>query len=64
MNTNTKTSKVTLKELPELLDAYLSFKTAGDNFNSMRSLMNLLQEQTPFIQKRFWALVDAQVGAW
>lgn len=60
MITNTKTSKVTLKELPELVDAYLSFKAAGDDISR---LMDLVQDQTHYMEKRFWALVDAKVGA-
>ena len=60
MNTNTKTTKISLNELPELVDAYLDFKAAGADITG---LMTLVQDQTPYMEKRFWALVDAKVGA-
>jgi hypothetical protein len=50
------TSKITLKELP---DAVRAFADADFDADRMRTLMNLLQEQTPYIQKRFWKLSDA-----
>lgn len=60
MNTNTKTAKVTLSELPELVDTYLTFKANGEDVSR---LMNLIQDQTRYMEKRFWAIVDAKVGA-
>lgn len=49
------TNKITLKELP---DAARAFADADFDADRMRSLMNLLLEQTPYIQKRFWKLSD------
>lgn len=57
-------SKLSLKELPEAVRA---FADADFDHNRMRSLMDLIQAQTPYIQKRFWKLSDAayvaKVGA-
>lgn len=60
MNTNTKTNKITLVELPELVDAYLAQRAAGEE---ARGLLNLIQIQTSYMEKRFWAMVDGKRGA-
>lgn len=54
------TKALTLKELPEAVDAYLNLKSVGHDASR---LIELIQNQTEYIQKRFWALVDAKVGA-
>lgn len=50
---------VTLKELPELVDTYVAFKTEGIDISR---LMNLIQDQTRYIEKRFWKLADAAMA--
>lgn len=59
-----KQTPISLKELP---DAVAAFANADFDHDRMRSLMNLLEQQTPYIQKRFWKLADAayvaKVGA-
>lgn len=57
MYTATKTAKVTIKEMPELVDTYLSFKAEGEDYSR---LLRLIEDQTAYMQARFWALVDAQ----
>jgi len=52
MNTTLKTT--------EIAEAAQVFVESGCDANAMRSLMDLLQEQTEYVQKRFWKLVDAQ----
>lgn len=56
--------RITMKELPE---AVAAFAAVDFDHNQMRTLMDLLQMQTPYIQKRFWKLSDeaylAKVGA-
>lgn len=47
MNTN----KMTMAELPDAVEAYAN---AGFDPDAMRPLMDLLQEQTDYYQKRFW----------
>ena len=42
----------------EVRDAAQAFIAAGFDSDKMRSLMNLVQRQTPYIQKRFWKIVD------
>jgi hypothetical protein len=49
-------TKLTIKELPE---AVAAFAAADFDHNRMRSLMDLIQAQTPYMQKRFWKLSDA-----
>lgn len=51
---------VTLKELPELVDTYVTFKTEGIDISR---LMNLIQDQTRYIEKRFWKLADEALAA-
>lgn len=43
----------------EIKDAAQAFISAGFDADKMRDLMNLVQVQTPYIQKRFWKIVDA-----
>lgn len=49
------TNTVKMAELPELVGAY-----AASDFdpNQMRRLIELIERQTDFIQKRFWKMVD------
>jgi len=49
------TTKMKMAELPEAVQAYAD---AGFDPQAMRSLMDLLQEQTQFIQDRFWKMAD------
>lgn len=51
-----KNAKMTISELPE---AAAMFAASGYDADSMRSLMDLLQDQTEYYQKRFWTLIDA-----
>jgi predicted Zn-dependent protease len=51
MNTKIKTT-----ELPEAVQAYVA---SGYDPSAMSDLMDLLQEQTDYIQKRFWKMVDS-----
>ena len=53
MNTN----KMTIAELPEAVEAFVN---SGFDADEMRTLMNLIQDQTDYYQKRFWKMVDAQ----
>lgn len=59
MDTKTKTEIVRLAELEELVASYLTFKRAGWDF---MPIMNLIQNQTRYIQKRFWKLADAAIA--
>jgi len=54
MNT---TTKMTIAELPEAVEAYAA---SGFDPDAMRNLMDLLQDQTDYYQNRFWKMVDAQ----
>jgi hypothetical protein len=49
------TDTVKMAELPELVGAYAS---SDFNPDQMRPLMDLIQRQTDYIQKRFWKMVD------
>jgi len=51
------TNKMTLSELPEAVEVYAN---SGFDPNAMRPLMNLLQEQTDYIQNRFWRMADLE----
>lgn len=51
------TTKMTIAELSEAVEAYTE---SGFDPNAMRPLMDLLQDQTDYYQKRFWKMVDAQ----
>jgi hypothetical protein len=42
----------------EIKDAAQAYIASGYDADKMRDLMNLLQIQTPYIQKRFWKIVD------
>ena len=57
-------SKMTIAELNDAVQAYVTAKQRG---NEMPALMELLQQQTDYYQKRFWKLADAaldeRVGA-
>lgn len=48
-------SRLTLQELPAAVDAY--FDLVGTTY--FRGLMELIQAQTPYIQKRYFNMVDA-----
>lgn len=50
------TDKMTMSELPE---AAAVFAASGYDADAMRPLMDLLQKQTDYYQKRFWTLIDA-----
>ena len=51
MNTNTiKTA--------ELSEAVKAFASSGFDADEMRPLMELMERQTDYIQKRFWKMVD------
>lgn len=52
-------NKLTLKELPDAVATYIWAKTNGRNTDG---ILDLIQQQTPFIEKRFWALVDKAVA--
>jgi hypothetical protein len=49
--------KTTLKtsEIPE---AVAAFAASGFDTDEMRSLMTLVENQSEYVQKRFWKLVD------
>ena len=51
------TNKMTIAELPEAVEAFVN---SGFDADEMRTLMNLIQDQTDYYQKRFWKMVDAQ----
>lgn len=48
-------TKMKMAEIPEAVQAYAD---AGFDPRAMRPLMDLLQQQTDFIQKMFWQEVD------
>lgn len=50
-------TKMTIAELPEAVEAFASMDFDP---NQARPLMDLIQEQTDYFQKRFWKMVDAQ----
>jgi hypothetical protein len=52
MNTTVKTT--------ELNEAVAAFADSGFDAQAMRPLMELIEGQTDYIQKRFWKMVDAQ----
>lgn len=50
----------------EINEAVAAFASSGFDADEMRPLMNLIEGQTEYIQKRFWKLVDeakAKAGA-
>ena len=51
----TYTTKMTMNELPEAVEAYAA---SGFDPEAMRPLMELLEKQTDYYQGRFWALAD------
>jgi hypothetical protein len=51
MNTTLKTY--------ELYEAVQAFADSGFDAEAMRPLMELIEGQTDYMQKRFWNLVDA-----
>lgn len=52
-------SKMTIAELNEAVQVYVNAKQLG---LEMPALMELLQQQTDYYQKRFWKLADAALG--
>lgn len=48
-------NKMTIAELPEAVDAYAA---SGFDPEAMRGLMDLLEQQTDYYQKRFWKMAD------
>lgn len=42
-------------EIQEAADAFIS---SGYDIEQMRNLINLIEAQTDYVQKRFWKLVD------
>jgi hypothetical protein len=53
------TTKIKMAELPEAVQVYAE---AGFDPQAVRPLMDLLQEQTQYIQDRFWKMADAEFG--
>ena len=51
------TTKMTIAELPEAVEAFIS---SGCDADQMRTLMDLLQVQTEYYQNRFWKMVGNQ----
>jgi len=60
VNLNERDTMNTTLKTTEIAEAAQVFVESGCDANAMRSLMDLLQEQTEYVQKRFWKLVDAQ----
>lgn len=54
-----KDQKMKIAELNEAVQVYVNAKQLG---LEMPALMELLQKQTDYYQKRFWKLADAQLG--
>jgi hypothetical protein len=50
MNTNLKTS--------EIAEAARVFIESGYDVEGLRSLIELVEDQTDYVQKRFWKIVD------
>ena len=48
-------NKLKTTEIREAAQAYIA---SGFDSNAMRPLMKLVERQTPYIQKRFWKIVD------
>ena len=44
----------------EIEEAAQAFVDSGFDADAMRPLMELMENQTDYIQKRFWKLVDSQ----
>lgn len=51
--------KATLKTT-EIAEAAQVYALSGFDAQGMRPLMDLVEAQTDYVQKRFWKLVDAQ----
>lgn len=49
------TNKLSLKELPVAVQAYFDLKDT----HVFSPLMELIQQQTPYMQKRYFNMVDA-----
>lgn len=49
--------KTTLKT-SELNEAVAAFAASGFDTDEMRSLMTLVENQSEYVQKRFWKIVD------
>jgi len=43
----------------EIWEAVAAFEASGFDPEAMRPLMELIESQTEYVQKRFWKLVDA-----
>ena len=54
-----QTEKMTIAELTEAVQVYVGAKKQGVE---MPALMELLQKQTDYYQKRFWKLADSQLS--
>lgn len=53
--------KMLISELNEAVQVYVNAKQLG---LEMPALMQLLQNQTHYYQKRFWKLADAELNRW
>lgn len=53
--------KMLISELNEAVQVYVNAKQLG---LEMPALMQLLQKQTDYYQKRFWKLADAELNRW
>lgn len=54
-----KNEKMKISELSEAVQVYVNAKQLG---LEMPALMELLQKQTDYYQKRFWKLADEQLS--
>jgi hypothetical protein len=54
-------NRIKTTQIKYAADAYIA---SGYDADKMRDLMNLLQIQTPYIQKRFWKIVDTHARNW
>ena len=48
----------------EINEAVEAFASSGFDANEMRSLMDLIEVQTDYVQKRFWKLADEAKAEW
>ncbi len=59
-NTNERETMTNTLKKNELDEAVAAFAASGFDADAMRPLMNLIEGQSDWIQKRFWSLVDSE----
>jgi hypothetical protein len=60
INHNERATMTNTLKTTEIAEAVHAFALSGFDAQAMRPLMELVEAQTDYVQKRFWKLVDAQ----